>query len=108
MIGRMLDLDFSHFVFNDTIKTGNMIYDEYVWTHNLTSGHVYIADAAGLTISFVGRLNPVALKKFAYYVQEALPTRLKAVHVINTSAIVDIVYNMTKPFLKQEIQDLVR
>jgi hypothetical protein len=39
--------------------------------------------------------------------QEAYPVKLKEVHVINVSPLVDTVLNFVKPFLKEKIRNRV-
>ena len=36
-----------------------------------------------------------------------MPVRIKGVHIINCSAVMDIVFNMMKPFMKKELIDIV-
>ncbi|XP_014487546.1 PREDICTED: retinaldehyde-binding protein 1-like [Dinoponera quadriceps] len=64
---------------------------------------VWVADTTGFTIGHVGRLNLQSIKKIMYYIQDTLPIRLKAVHIINTSPIVEMAYNMIKPFISAEL-----
>lgn len=85
-----------------------MIMDEFIWTHGSISGLVYVGDCTGLTMGFMAHVNPSALKKFIYYVQEALLVRLKAIHFINVSPVVQLILNIIKPLMKQELMNMVR
>ncbi|XP_019697416.1 alpha-tocopherol transfer protein-like [Harpegnathos saltator] len=107
MIGCLVDLDPSHFFFNELLNVGLMTHDEFVWTHGSTPGQIFVVDATGITIGHVGRLNIASIKKGLRYLQDAMPIRLKEVHVINTSPVVEIIYNMTKPFLDKELVKLI-
>lgn len=49
----------------------------------------------------------MAVKKYLYYIQEAMPIRLKGIHIINALPFADIIFNMVKPFLKNELIDLI-
>ncbi|XP_014486406.1 PREDICTED: alpha-tocopherol transfer protein-like [Dinoponera quadriceps] len=100
-------MDPSHFFFNEAISTGLMIYEEYLWTRGLMKGMIWVADVTGITTGHVGRINLPILKKLIYYVQDALPIRLKGIHIINTSPIVEVIYNMVKPFISAEFINLV-
>lgn len=108
MIGRLIDTDPSHFFHNEFINAGIMSHDEFLWTHGSLPGHIHIFDATGTTIEHIGRINLLSIKKSMCYVRDALPIRLKAMHVINTSPIVEIMFNMIKPFLNEEIINLVK
>ncbi|XP_014484842.1 PREDICTED: alpha-tocopherol transfer protein-like, partial [Dinoponera quadriceps] len=99
-------MDPSHFFFNEAISTGLMIYEEYLWTRGSMKGMIWVADATGITTGHVGRINLPSLKKLIYYVQDALPIRLKGIHIINTSPIVEVIYNMVKPFISAEFINL--
>lgn len=85
-----------------------MIYDESIWTHGSSPGNIYVTDATGLTMAHVGRINFVSMKKCMLYVQDAMPIRLKGIHIINTTPVMEIVYNMIKPFIKEELKKLVK
>lgn len=73
-----------------------------------SQGQIAVLDAAGIKFGHVARMsNPIFVKKIVYYIQEAAPVRLKAIHVLNTMPIVDTLYNMIKPFIKPELINLV-
>lgn len=65
-------------------------------------------DLTGVTMSHALRIPPAMVKKYLYYVQEAKPVRLKAVHFMNTTPVVDFVIGLMKPFMKKELMDKVR
>lgn len=44
-----------------------------------------------------------SLKTFFRYLQEALPARLEAMHVVNCVSFFDMVLALVKPFMKSEI-----
>jgi hypothetical protein len=70
-------------------------------------GLVVIMDAAGLTIGHIARMNLMIIRKLLYYIQEATPVRLKALHILNTMPVVDKLLNIVKPFVKTELLELV-
>lgn len=72
-----------------------------------SEGLVIIMDASGLSFGHIARLNLMNVKKILYYVQEAIPVRLKAIHIFNTVPIIDTLLNMIKPFAKAELLKLV-
>lgn len=107
-MGRLLDTNPSHYFFEEGIKSGFMVYEQFLLTEGTTQGHIYIGDATGLTFGHIFRIKPTLLSKLAYYVQEALPIRLKAVHIINTSPLMGIIFNMMKPFIRKEMMKVVK
>lgn len=53
------------------------------------------------------RLKLGTIKKFLSYVQEGLPTQLKAVHVLHATYIFEKILIILKPFMKKELFDMV-
>ncbi|GJQ85283.1 hypothetical protein Trydic_g23181 [Trypoxylus dichotomus] len=97
----------------DAYDTLNQIklFDMSVWMwykyEGPSDGQVLVIDMEGGTFSHLMRVNLVHLKKHMYYVQEALPVRLKAIHMINVSPITDKLVSMMKPLMKKEMMDLM-
>ncbi|XP_018400258.1 PREDICTED: alpha-tocopherol transfer protein-like [Cyphomyrmex costatus] len=104
--GRLLDTEPSHFVYTEIMKLLLMTIDLWLYTEGTCNGHILIIDTKNVSFGHVGRLNPMALKKFLYYLQEGLPVRLKGFHFINASPVIDIILNMMKPFMKKQLMDI--
>ncbi|KAI8441981.1 hypothetical protein MSG28_005646 [Choristoneura fumiferana] len=74
----------------DTLKLALMIGDVRLTEEKVgVGGDIYVLDAAVLGPSLLAKLSPSAIKKFMICVQEAFPVKLKEVHIINTSPIVE-------------------
>lgn len=71
-------------------------------------GYLFIADMSNVSLGHVGRLSPMGLKKLVMYIQEAIPVRLKGLHFINCPSVMDIIMNMARPFMKNELWNIVR
>lgn len=71
------------------------------------AGDIYILDAAIATPSHFAKFTPSLVKKFLVCVQEAYPVKLKEIHVVNVSPIVDSIVNFVKPFLKEKIRNRI-
>lgn len=71
------------------------------------AGDVYILDASVATPGHFAKFTPAIVKKFLICVQEAYPVKLKEVHVINVSPLVDTITNFVKPFLKEKIRQRI-
>ncbi|KZC10617.1 Alpha-tocopherol transfer protein-like [Dufourea novaeangliae] len=71
------------------------------------AGDVYILDASVATPSHFAKFTPAIVKKFLVCVQEAYPVKLKEVHVVNVSPLVDTIVNFVKPFLKEKIRNRI-
>ncbi|XP_012273701.1 alpha-tocopherol transfer protein-like isoform X2 [Orussus abietinus] len=71
------------------------------------AGDVYILDATVATPSHFAKFTPTLVKTFLVCVQEAYPVKLKEVHVVHVSPLVDTIINFVKPFLKEKIRNRI-
>lgn len=71
------------------------------------AGDVYIFDASVATPTHFAKFTPTIVKKFLICVQEAYPVKLKEVHIINVSPLVDTIVNFARPFLKEKIRQRI-
>ncbi|CAB3220130.1 unnamed protein product [Arctia plantaginis] len=71
------------------------------------AGHVFIFDASILLPSHILKISPTMIKKFLICLQEAYPLKVKEVHVVNASPLVDTIYNIVKPFIKEKIKNRI-
>lgn len=74
----------------------------------LANGAVFILDMNGCVFGHIKKINLMACKKFITYIQDAIPVRLKAIHIINTLPFLDIILGMLKPLMKKELYDLIK
>ncbi|KAL0129299.1 hypothetical protein PUN28_004181 [Cardiocondyla obscurior] len=88
------------------MKLLNMVIDHWLYTEGTSVGHIILIDMKSVTFGHVGRLSPMGLKKFLYYLQEGLPVRLKGLHFMNASPVVDAILNMMRPFMKKKLMDM--
>ncbi|XP_034827631.1 alpha-tocopherol transfer protein-like [Maniola hyperantus] len=70
-------------------------------------GDIYILDASVVSPSHLAKLSPSSIKKFLICVQEAYPVKLKEVHIVNTSPVIESLINFIKPFLKDKIKNRI-
>jgi len=57
--------------------------------------------------SLTGSIPWVGITKCLFLFQEAYPVKVKEVHVLNVSPLVDTIYNIVKPFVKEKIRNRV-
>lgn len=53
------------------------------------------------------RMSLSVAKKYLHFLQEAIPVRLKGLHVINTASFIDKILALIRPFVKKELISLV-
>lgn len=61
----------------------------------------------GVGLKHLTRLKLGAVKKFFFYVQEALPLQLQSIHVLNVVWFFDKIFKLVKPFIKPEVIEQV-
>ncbi|VVC98504.1 unnamed protein product [Leptidea sinapis] len=104
-ICRGLDMNIDSNQINDVFKIALMIGDVRLKEEKEgVGGDIYVLDASVVTPAHLSRVSPSAVKKFLICVQEATPIKLKEVHVVNTSPIIEAMVNFVKPFLKDKIK----
>lgn len=71
------------------------------------AGDIMILDASIVTPAHFSKVTPAIVKKFLVIVQEAYPVKLKEVHVVNISPLIDTIITWVKPFLKEKIKNRI-
>lgn len=108
-IYRLATPDLDAFNFVDAVKTFFMLADTRLTEDDdIPTGEIPIFDAANVTLKFISKINLSALRKYMMYTQEAMPIRLKQVHVINVPSYIGKIYAICKPFLKTEVAKLIK
>ena len=57
----------------------------------------------GVGLMHLTRINLSSIKKFFQYLQEGVPGKLKAIHILNVVSFFDKILSLIKPFMKAEI-----
>lgn len=103
-IYKLADPDPERFIFNDYVKNFFLVGDCRVKTETgIPKGEVVIFDMKGYSLSHLLRVNLHTLRKYMQYTQEAHPVRLRQIHVINVSPLLDKTLIVVKPFMKSEV-----
>ncbi|GBP34431.1 Alpha-tocopherol transfer protein-like [Eumeta japonica] len=97
------------FNFTDAVKTFFMLADtRLTGDMEMSAGEIPIFDAGKVSLKFISKVNLSVLRKYMLYTQEAIPIRLKQVHVINIPAYIGKLFAVVKPFLKSEVAKLIQ
>ncbi|CAL7948200.1 unnamed protein product [Xylocopa violacea] len=104
---KIIDPDPSHYVFEDCTKYFCMSTDLIGLKNGTCDGYIFVGDATNVTLGHAGRISPIGMKKLVMYVQEGIPIRLKGIHFINTPPVMDLILNMAKPFMKNELWSMI-
>lgn len=107
IFAKIVDSDTSHYVLAEVLKMVMMVAELSLYTSGTSPGYIIIIDLDGFVFGHLAHLSPMVLKKFIYFMHEAMPLRVKGVHFINKVPFMDIFLNIFKPFMKKEFWELV-
>ncbi|XP_032452315.1 uncharacterized protein LOC100118942 [Nasonia vitripennis] len=104
---RLVNFEVERFIYYDGLKLFNMLLDLWLIENGTMKGHVLVCDIVGVQMSHVLRIPPVGVKKYLFYLQEAVPLRIKSLHFMNTTSVIDFILGLMKPFMKKEFMDML-
>lgn len=98
---RMLKDDVDHIEFNDLVKAFFVMSDARNNTHEtrLNDGEIAIFDMSQVSYRHFTKIGLSTLRLYLRYIQEAHPVRVRQIHIINCSPLIDKVMMLVKPFL---------
>ncbi|KAK5645828.1 hypothetical protein RI129_004292 [Pyrocoelia pectoralis] len=102
-VSQLVDTNYRNYNFADYIKLVLMGLESAMFNANPPNGIIIILDAMGFGLMHVTRLRINLLKWFMQYIQEAITVQIKAVHIVNSNFVTEVVFNLTKPFIKNEL-----
>ncbi|XP_069679999.1 alpha-tocopherol transfer protein-like isoform X3 [Periplaneta americana] len=97
----------SKYIFADAARVYLMMIDICIKHEGPSPGIVLLFDLTGVKFGHLRRLSLSLIRKFLVYLQEGLPVRLKAIHILNVMSIMDYIMSVIKPFLSKELLKLV-
>lgn len=105
IILRFINDDFDHIQFNDVIKAFFMMSDVRLITPDfkcLTDGEIPIFDMERVSYRHLTKIVLSTLRLYLKYTQEAHPVRVRSIHIVNCSPIIDKIIYLIKPFVRTE------
>uniref|UniRef100_A0A182Q2V4 CRAL-TRIO domain-containing protein n=1 Tax=Anopheles farauti TaxID=69004 RepID=A0A182Q2V4_9DIPT len=104
---RLLTSDVTEFNHPQVLKLMTMCLDLWVKMEGNANGHIMLTDMQGMHLGHMGKLNMAAIKKHMFYVQEALPIRLKQMHFINVVPFMSRLMFLVRPFMRKDVQEMI-
>jgi len=104
---RLADSRPSQYMLNDGIKLLLMSIDGSLNMNGCSSGYIFLFDMHGAGIGHLTRLSINSIRKFLEYIQEGMPVRLKAIHILNVVWFMDKILALIRPFMKREFYEMV-
>lgn len=93
----------SDYRFDEAIKTFFMTIDSCLQKNGPRDGAIFLFDMKNVGLMHLTRVNLTSIKKFFSYLQEGVPGKLRAIHVLNTVYFMEKILAMIKPFLRADI-----
>ncbi|CAG9831421.1 unnamed protein product [Diabrotica balteata] len=103
---RLESSDFKKFNTTTVLRSALMVVD-ITLNNNPPDGFIVITDLKLAGLRHLTKLKYDLIKKFFCFIQEALPMRLRAIHVLNNNFIVTQFFNFVKTFLKNEVVERI-
>ncbi|EZA50388.1 alpha-tocopherol transfer protein-like isoform X2 [Ooceraea biroi] len=104
---RLADTRPSQYMLNDGIKLLLMSVDGSLNTNGCSPGYIFLFDMQGVGLGHLTRLSISSIRKFLEYLQDGLPVRLKAIHILNVVWFMDKILALLRPFMKREFYELL-
>ncbi|XP_046966735.1 alpha-tocopherol transfer protein-like [Vanessa cardui] len=79
----------------------------FLVSNNLPEEDIVMMDVKDITLRFLTKINLSVARRLAKYQEEAMPIRLKQIHVVNAPPFIDKIYGALKPFMKKEITEMI-
>ncbi|XP_062563820.1 alpha-tocopherol transfer protein-like [Armigeres subalbatus] len=93
----------SNYNLDEAAKTYFMLLETCIYHHGPRPGLVCLFDMSNVGLSHLLRVKIGTIRKFFHYLQEGLPAKLKAIHILNAVSFFDKVLYIIKPFMNAEI-----
>ncbi|KAJ3641020.1 hypothetical protein Zmor_027549 [Zophobas morio] len=103
-IARIATSDFEDFDYNYFARVIFMVADVYLKSEKLGSaGEVYVLDGENYRLKHLLKLSPIFAKKIFVCTMDALPIKIKEIHIVNPPFVIDSLIAFIKPFMKEKI-----
>ncbi len=106
-IGRLSNTDPAQYNFIAAVKAMQLVIETSLREEGAAPGYVFVYDQRGVQLGHVARMPLAAVRKYLTYIQEGLPIKMRAIHVVNLNPVGERFLNMVKPFMKRELYNLV-
>jgi len=102
------DSDTDKYHLNNVVKLFDMMVSFDLKEKGAVPGHLIIVDLNNFTLGHMMKMSIVSIKKYLFFLQEALPVSLKGLHYVNAVPFMDKLLALFKPFMKKELLDMLQ
>ncbi|KAK4878749.1 hypothetical protein RN001_011255 [Aquatica leii] len=103
---QLRETNFRRYNMETAMKLLFMTLDAAIYDHP-PKGLVILFDMKGVGLLHLTRVRLGLVQVFFHYLQEALPVRLKKIHVLNSVYFLEKVIGIIKPFVKKEVMEMI-
>ncbi|XP_067015756.1 alpha-tocopherol transfer protein-like [Anabrus simplex] len=93
--------------FETSIKVVLMTIEQELREDPTCPGFIIIMDQRETSMGHIAKSSVSSIKVILTYIQEATPCRIKELHVIYCSALMDTILRIIKPFLHKELMSMI-
>ncbi|XP_028170310.1 alpha-tocopherol transfer protein-like [Ostrinia furnacalis] len=97
----------SKYNFELGVKLFFMTIDMCLSKRGPQNGLIFLFDMRGVKLGHLARCGLSGFRKFFVYLQEALPVRMRAIHILNTEPVLDKLLLIIKPFMEKKFYDML-
>ncbi|XP_026749978.2 alpha-tocopherol transfer protein-like [Galleria mellonella] len=109
LIHQLNDPLLEKFSFYDVLKSFTIQADYWLRDYDFfPSGHIIVLDIKDYTLKIIPKVNIMYFRDFLIFLLEAMPVRVKQVHVVNCPSYYDKLYALVKSALPSEICDIIK
>lgn len=93
----------------DEVFKGCVVFLEAAMLEPETQVHgaVVIFDMDGLSLQQTWQFTPQFAKRIVDWLQDCVPMRVKAIHIVNQPKIFNVVFALFKPFLREKLRNRI-
>ncbi|KAI8121596.1 hypothetical protein FF38_04063 [Lucilia cuprina] len=93
---------------DEVFKAAVLYLEAAMWEpETQINGVVVIFDMDGLSLQQTWQFTPAFAKRIVDWLQDAVPLRIKAIHIVNQPKIFNVVFSLFKPFLREKLRNRI-
>ncbi|XP_075972887.1 uncharacterized protein LOC142974446 [Anticarsia gemmatalis] len=104
----LLDADPQKFVYADVVKAFFMVMDLWQYEEGTVPGVALFVNLDRVSLGHISKVDLIVAQQFFYFLQEAMFVCLKEFHFINAPTFIDKLLAMVRPFMKDELLDILK
>ncbi|XP_050502667.1 alpha-tocopherol transfer protein-like [Diabrotica virgifera virgifera] len=106
VISKLMDTNLNSFTPLGMLKLMDVVLALFTHENGPPCGFQLVFDMQNSSLAHFLKVNPMLIKKFIYYLQDAMPIRLKHIHFIYPAFFLDKIFSLIKPMMKKELFEL--